>query len=312
MARALFAQPQFGVESEKFWKLNPEFNQNSSLLINYVLHKNYTSERHKHNFYEINIIQSGTGVHIIGRQEFKCKRGDIYIVPPFVSHRYISDGDLNVHNVMISDMWMKHYASDLATLPDFYSIFSPLPPMDPNAEHSVFMSLSEKDIVKLDKFVSNLNLYYLRGTNHSDNHIIYSSTLINSYALAIVSAICVHYDEYGKNNLTKNSSSTDMYDFAKSLHYIYSHYNEKISVAELAKEASMSYSTYNRIFKKQLGTSPLNYVNQYRIAVAKYYLKKGMSVIETATLTGFFDHSHFIKAFAKEVGITPAEYRKGN
>ncbi len=311
MARALFAHSQSIENQEKFWNLDPKFDKNSSLLINYVLHKNYTSDRHKHNFYEINIVQSGTGIHIIDKQEFKCKRGDIFIIPPFVSHQYISNGDLNVHNVMISDLWMKHYASDLAVLPGFYSIFNPLPVSRPDDEYSVFLCLNENDILKLDKFVSNLNLYYLCGAPFSDAYITCSSTLINSYGLAIVSAICVHYEEYSKNGLTNANRSKYINDFAKSLHYIYSHYNEKISVATLAKEASMSYSSYNRIFKEWLNTSPLNYINQYRIAVAKYYLKKGLSVIETAAITGFFDHSHFTKAFVKETGITPAEYKKG-
>ena len=53
---------------------------------------------------------------------------------------------------------------------------------------------------------------------------------------------------------------------------------------------------------------PHAYQTQLRLAHAKHYLRLGHSVSETACRVGFFDQSHFLRAFKRSEGTTPGRY----
>lgn len=67
----------------------------------------------------------------------------------------------------------------------------------------------------------------------------------------------------------------------------------------------------SRLFKKEEGINFIDYLNQYRIEVAKKLLQDiRYHIIEVADLSGFHNTRYFSKIFKKAVGITPSEYRK--
>lgn len=294
------------------WYDQNTFQHYSNDMVNVFLHKNYSSNLHKHEFYEINIIASGNGTHIVDGSTYLCKKGDVFVVPPFISHQFVSNGNLNVYNVMISTLWVKNYTNELDNLNGFYPLFSILPLFRSDGESTRFLHLNPEDYDLLDTLLEQSQKMYFAKTayppfHHDCLHAICS--FLSGSALSIVSFLCFCYTKYEKDTLL-GAESNGANAFAKSLLYIYSHYNEKIAVEDLAKCAAMSYSTYNRIFKEKLNCSPLCYINRYRVAVAKNYIKKGVSLADIASLTGFFDHSHFIKTFTKITGVTPADYKK--
>lgn len=293
---------------------NRDLSGEAMALTNHYFHRNYTSVRHRHEYWELNIVVSGNGTHYVDNKEYRCMAGDVYVIPPFISHQYNSDGNLDVHNIMLNDTWMKHYVADCDLLPCFYSLFSPLPIVTPNGEYSLMLRIKKADFKILENLLKLYTTTYPNKMNSRKANPqiqICHNTMMASHAFTIVAFICQCYASYGKSTpLGSNAANSN--DFAKSLHYIHAHYNEKISVDELANQASMSYSTYNRIFRKTMQCSPLEYVNDYRISVSKYCLRKGFSIAETASMTGFFDHSHFIKTFVKITGQTPAEYRNNS
>ncbi len=296
---------------DKLWldwhNLDKQKNKGKISYVQYCEHINYTSERHMHEYWEINIVTHGTGVHYVDSREYACSEGDVYIIPPFTSHQYISSGNLNVHNIMLSDIWMQHYMADCNTLPCFHYLFSPIPIITSTGEHSLMFRLHRPDFQTLSDL---LHIYNVQPSkNLNDQMSACHQLMLAANSFTIVSFLCRLYIAYGKYNPSEHRSANSN-AFAKSLHYIHQHYNEKISVEDLAREAAMSYSTYNRIFRKNLNCSPLEYISSYRISASKYFLRKGFSVAEVANMTGFFDHSHFIKTFSKHTGITPADYRK--
>lgn len=101
--------------------------------------------------------------------------------------------------------------------------------------------------------------------------------------------------------------------FGKCIQYINDHFNENLSVEKLSHIAFVSPSYLTRIFKKRVGTTPKNYLNIYRIEIAKKLLTLTESSIqETAELVGIQDSKHFDKVFKKVTGCTPLKYRKEN
>ncbi|MFC4308121.1 AraC family transcriptional regulator [Steroidobacter flavus] len=77
----------------------------------------------------------------------------------------------------------------------------------------------------------------------------------------------------------------------------------------LARQAGMSRSSFADRFARIIGTTPLNYLLQWRIAVAKNLLAhEQMSVAETALAVGYQSASAFSTAFSRETGTSPKEF----
>lgn len=81
------------------------------------------------------------------------------------------------------------------------------------------------------------------------------------------------------------------------------------TLVTLARLASMSRSSFAERFARVIGMTPLNYLLQWRIAVAKNMLaREQMSVAETATAVGYQSASGFSTAFSRETGQSPKEF----
>lgn len=92
--------------------------------------------------------------------------------------------------------------------------------------------------------------------------------------------------------------------------YINEHFAEPISVRKLADMAMLSQYHFIRVFKKETGFTPHEYIVNTRINTAKYMLKNTrLSVKDICYNTGFSSESAFCSSFKRNTGITPAEYR---
>lgn len=92
--------------------------------------------------------------------------------------------------------------------------------------------------------------------------------------------------------------------------YINEHFREDVSVEKLAARAGLSQYHFIRIFKKETGFTPHEYLVNTRIATAKYLLKNTkLPVKEICFSTGFSCESVFCGAFKRHQGMTPAQYR---
>ncbi|WP_431294360.1 AraC family transcriptional regulator [Pedobacter sp. P26] len=94
------------------------------------------------------------------------------------------------------------------------------------------------------------------------------------------------------------------------LNYIKSNLNEKISINSLSDKACMSKATFYRLFKRELGISPNDFILAEKINKAKTLLTQpGAKVASISYELGFNDANYFIRAFKKIVGITPGTYQ---
>ena len=80
------------------------------------------------------------------------------------------------------------------------------------------------------------------------------------------------------------------------------------TLVTLARQAGMSRSSFAERFARVIGMTPLNYLLQWRIAVAKDMLRREqMTVAETALAVGYESASGFSTAFSRETGRSPKE-----
>ncbi len=96
----------------------------------------------------------------------------------------------------------------------------------------------------------------------------------------------------------------------KSIRYIHSSYNKKISVPELAAIENLSNSRYIALFHQQMGASPMAYIIALRMDAATDLLRNtDLSVKQIGILVGYHDPHFFSKLFKKYMGISPKEYK---
>jgi len=83
------------------------------------------------------------------------------------------------------------------------------------------------------------------------------------------------------------------------------------TVAELAKEAALSRSTFFERFSRAVGVAPMAYLLTWRMALAKDLLRRNQGrVAEIAERVGYSSASTFSVAFTRHVGRPPTQYAR--
>ena len=97
----------------------------------------------------------------------------------------------------------------------------------------------------------------------------------------------------------------------KTFEYIHLHYAEKITVEDMATNLCVNPYYFCHFFRKLCQTTPIEYVNLYRIERASRLLAETDTKILTIALDcGFSNFSYFIRRFKAIKGCTPSAYRK--
>lgn len=100
-------------------------------------------------------------------------------------------------------------------------------------------------------------------------------------------------------------------NLSTAIEFIGRHFDQPVTVGELAAMSHLSISQFERSFRKYFKTTPMKYVNQVRLDAAARLLAEGNQSIATiAQATGFYDHSYFTKQFRAAKGMSPSAYRK--
>ena len=97
----------------------------------------------------------------------------------------------------------------------------------------------------------------------------------------------------------------------RTIAYIQQHHMHSVSRQEIASALGVSKNYLTQIFHHELGISPWEYLNRYRIQHAKTLLRgTDASITAIASEVGFEDASYFGRVFRKQVGCSPQSYRE--
>lgn len=97
----------------------------------------------------------------------------------------------------------------------------------------------------------------------------------------------------------------------RARHRIEALYMQDLTLDELAQEARLSRYHFLRAFRREVGVTPHAYLTSRRIVAAKRLLAGDQPLSEVALACGFYDQSHFSRAFKGCTGVTPGQYRRG-
>ena len=90
--------------------------------------------------------------------------------------------------------------------------------------------------------------------------------------------------------------------------YIYEHYAEPVTLADIAEAANISRSEAGRCFHAYMGCSPIEALIQYRLQMAHQLLsEKTQTLQQISSACGFHSVNYFSRQFKKKFGCAPSQ-----
>ncbi len=163
--------------------------------------------------------------------------------------------------------------------------------------------------------------YYLISDTMQDlDHILYERLKNSGILTRMVSAVTWRelrqaFDDMIEMVRVQKVRREDIsnYVIQKAINYIKEHYNEGITLEELARKLEITPEYLSTLFKREMGVNFSIFLRRFRISHAKRLLKgTDMKVYEVAEAVGYGDEKYFARVFREEQGMSPNEYRQMN
>lgn len=176
-----------------------------------------------------------------------------------------------------------------------------------------------------DQLRNSKNLFFVMNTllrkkvEQSNVHPLHIDELSRKFAIKIENCRNSHqltklgYEMLRKYSLlVKNYSRTGYSAIVhQCLDYIDLHFMDNLSLSLLSTMCSVSETYLSTLFKKEVGITLTNYIQNIRIRKALLLLNStNLPIQEIAVQCGFLDANYFSKIFKKSNGLSPREYRE--
>ncbi len=96
----------------------------------------------------------------------------------------------------------------------------------------------------------------------------------------------------------------------QALDYMAENFAEAVRLKDLAELTNRSPYQMIRSFRREVGTTPHNWLIRYRISLGMSLLRTGGDIAAVALDVGFVDQAHFTKHFKRFHGETPGRFRR--
>ena len=156
----------------------------------------------------------------------------------------------------------------------------------------------------LDSFMELYNILTDSDINNDITKYIHVSQLIHNIFTSL-------YDLVTNVNNIKDITPAQESNINTAIKYISKNYQNELNLEIVSNQIGYSQFYFSKLFKKQMGMTIHQYINEYRINKAKDLLAYSkLSINSIATNVGFKNTLTFIRNFEKIVHMTPSEYRE--
>lgn len=247
---------------------------------------------HNHDFLEISIITSGYSNYIIENKFVKVVPGQAIVLNPGVNHHQLIDKDVYYSDIHIglTNIKLNKNKNDFIDIPNLLS------PLTISRYREAFTTCCY-DILK----------------EQTEKNIGYPS-ILKSLVIKLIIIILRELNTFP----TKELQSGYLVDYTEKHHIIKSlvtfmdeNYMTDISLNKLSKNMYFSPVYISKLFKDEIGYSPINYLIKIRLDNATKLLKsKKYTIKEVSKMVGYNDVYHFSKQFKKHYGFPPSKVIK--
>lgn len=258
---------------------------------------------HWHEEFEIGFVTEGSVVLGCGNRKYQMECGDMFFVNSNVLH---SMHKVNTSKQAVFKSIAFHSSIISESISSVFYIKYLLPILsNSNFRECIITKGSSSYQSMLDILSKVWNLVYSEDSDYEikvRNELSTLFCILNRFRKNIIETITPKMPNYLPEKRVQ-----------VLLAYIHTHYQDKITIEELAKTTSISKTEVLRCFKAIMGLSPISYLNSYRLQRAAHMLiNTEKSIQEIAEDCGFDDNSYFSKLFKKKYHVTPHDYRLQN
>lgn len=251
----------------------------------------HSGKNHHHDFFEMTVILEGESFYNINGQLHQLKSGTILLFNPGVKHfEFIPEKKRNKQ----LHIGIRHFT--IERFPRDYFPFE-----------TTIIHLSEYNEAF---FQTCEEIIRERHEGKSGYDVILKSLVLK---LIVYTLRDKNTNELENNDLLLTEDERERQDLVNEVkHYIERNYMKELTLNQIAKELYSSPAKISRIFKEQLGDTPINYLIRYRLEKAKTMIEntQDISVSEVSRLIGYEDAYYFSKLFKKYYGSSPTHYIK--
>lgn len=241
-------------------------------------HSSMESKLHWHNYFEIEIILSGRGKHILNGYEQTFYSGYSYITTPTDYHKLKCDVPTQLINISFTEKMLTE--KNLSAI-----IFS----KNNNSQH-----LTEEKL-----------------------HLVTLAAELLEHECKVDGPCKMQLFEYILSYLL-NTNTDSLKDIdlkhltgiRKAVLYLELHFREDISLSTLAELSGFNPTYFSELFKEVIGECYSERLTNLRLGHVLFLLSNGFSVTEACFSAGFGSLSNFHATFKKKYGMTPGAYRK--
>lgn len=250
-------------------------------------------ELHDHNYYEFYFFLEGDVQMQIGDILYPVRYGDIMLIPPHVSHRPIIRNQEQPYRRFVFWISQDYCNHLLQSSPDYAYIMQ-------------YVEIEKKYIFHTDQISFNsIQSKLLR---------ILEEMRSKKFGRDAQISICINDLVLNINRLAYEQNTPKQRHFEYRLYqqlteYIEEHMDEDLSLETLATKFYVSKYHIAHVFKDNIGMSIHQYITKKRLNLCRDAISGKMSITDAYQMFGFGDYSSFYRAFKKEYGISPKDYR---
>lgn len=253
-------------------------------------------EWHWHPEVEFVLIQKGTADFLIGSERYALGAGTGLFINSQVIHRFEAAESVIIPNIVFSPSLIA---------PEDSLIYRKYvqPVLDATAECQIF---SAADPVQGEILRTLLSVFDVQE-NGNGCEIQTAELLLKLWRLLYGNT------DFAEKNASPQTSVRTQAQLQIMLQYIHKNYPYQISLDDIAETVALSKSSVLGIFHKNIHTSPVSYLVNYRLKrAAKLLTTTQDSISAIARKTGFDNVGYFCRKFKEVFQMTPGEYRKAD
>ncbi len=256
-----------------------------------------TFPMHWHNEMEIVYMEDGEIDECIDLENYHIKKGDILLINPCVLHSFKQHDEVRARfrTIMFDFNMLTNNNTDACSI----KYFTPF--IDGQYISPLIISEDTAHYAELRECVLNLITLYDEKPNFFE--IKLRAELYELFYILFNHYFIIESHEASiKDNTTRNIKTI--------LDYISANYMNPITIDELANSVNLSKHYFMRFFKKYMGMTCIEYINDYRLNLAtELLLTTTKQITEVSTEIGITNLSYFNRIFKKKYHMTPKEYR---
>lgn len=247
---------------------------------------------HSHSFYEVLYCRNTCGAeYLVGADRYRLQKGDIVFIAPGVSHR-----------PLLPEKMPEPYKRDVLWFStEFVEIMQrlfPAPPVDQMRLTSLLRTAGTRWEYLGDLFRT--------GVLESESKELGWEAAVVGNTVTLLSHLVRAFCD--KNAVSLKAEKPELLD--QVLAYMETQLSAKITLSDVAGHFYVSESTITQTFRNKMGVSFHQCLTQRRLIAAKNLIPEGIPMEDVAARVGFPDYSTFYRAFRKEYGISPRQYRR--